>query len=216
MGRRKKDTTPTEPKRTIEDLDDDQRQVLFFQHKRTYESALAAKKTATANFLNATKLARADLGKGAIKDIKTAIQLEEDGGEEVLRAEIENQLRVARWMGAPLGSQADLFGDADRTPLADRAFAEGKRDGLAGKACKTDHAPSTEAYRFYMSGYQEGQTAAIAKGGGFKAPPEGVSRKEWKEGMAAELADETTHIRKTSAKIAEERASGAVDSLAQH
>ncbi|MDB5612120.1 MAG: hypothetical protein JWP25_9020 [Bradyrhizobium sp.] len=169
MGRKKKsEATAEEPKRTVADLDDDQRQVLFFSHKKSYEDALAAKKTAAANFLNATKLAKAELGKGAIKDIKTALALELDGGEETLKADIENQLRVARWMGAPLGSQADLFGDADRTPLADRAFAEGRRDGIAGNACRTDHAPSTEAYTRFMAGYQEGQAAAIAKGGGFK------------------------------------------------
>lgn len=174
MGRKRKtETVSEEPKRTIADLDDDARQVLFFQHKKAYEHALAAKKRTAAEFLNVTKLAKAELGKMAVADIKTAILLDTDEGEATVKAEIESALRVARWMGAPLGSQADLFGGPDRTPLADRAFAEGKRDGMAANACKTDHAPSTEGYRRYMAGYQEGQAAAIQKGGGFKKPGEG-------------------------------------------
>jgi hypothetical protein len=209
MGRRKKtDTEPTEPKRTIEDLDDEQQQALLLQHKEAYERGLKAKKAADAALKNLCKIAKAELGKDGVRMIKIAIRLDSEEGEAEVDAEVANTLKVARWMGASVGTQFELT-----LPSTNHFFDEGKRAGMKGETAKppSQLAPGSDHYNDWLAGHAAGQ-AALAKG--FKAPPEGVSRKEWKEGMAAELEEETTHIRKTSAKIAEERAGAAVDALA--
>lgn len=166
----RKPKTPDEgeaPKQTAEQLNDDQLQVLFFQHKNMIGQRLAAKKKADAEFKNACKIAKAELGKNAVEDIKLAAELDTEEGEAILKDRIERQLRVARWMGASVGTQFAMF-DEDRTPAADRAEAEGKRDGLEGKPRKCDYAPSTEQYRKYMAGYDKGQEQLGLKS--FKAP----------------------------------------------
>lgn len=213
MGRKKAETKAhEEPARTVGDLDDDQLYALTCQHKKKYEEALAAKKKAAADFLNVTKLARAECGPGVIDDIKDMIALESEGGEEKLKATVERQLRAMRWVGLAVGTQAGLFDEPDRTPAVDKAFAEGKRVGLAGAPCKPDHAPETPQYQSYMKGFHEGQ-AVLAKG--FKSPdaPTGsVPRDEWKAGLQEQNDKIGAEIKKASSK----GASAAVDSLATH
>lgn len=178
------------------ELTDDQRQALFFQHRKQYSTLLAAKKAADAALKNACKLAKAELGDDAIDSIKDAILLETPEGEAELKARIERQMRVARWMGLPVGAQADLFGE-DRTPAADKAFADGKRAGLAGETARPPHDPSTEQYRRWLSGHAEGQ-AVLAKGFGR---------------MPLEQAADTADVRPRFMQEAEREASEAVDQL---
>lgn len=155
------------------ELTDEQRQALFFQHKRGYQNALAKKKEQDAAFKNACKQARAELGRDVIKSIKLAIDLESEGGDEVLRAEIERQLEVARWMNLPFGQQAELFTDVtDPRPATERAFSEGKKAGMEGRPNKPPHAPDVPQYKEWIRGWQEGQ-AAIFKIG--KTPPPGAT-----------------------------------------
>lgn len=149
--------TPGPGHNSLSDVD---LQALFGQHKQAYEKALAKKKTADAEFKNACKRAKAELGDEAVADIKTAIEIETEEGEAKVKARIELQLRVLRWMGLAIGVQADLFDDTI-VPATDRAFAEGRRDGVAGNPRKTDHHPNTAQYRSYMDGYQVGQEALV-------------------------------------------------------
>lgn len=114
-------------------LTDEQLQGLFEHHKAAYEQSLKAKKAADAAFKNTAKLAKFD--GVSIADIKLAIDLEEEGGEERLREKIAAQHRIARWLGLPVGTQPSFFDDEDRMPSIDKAAIEGKRAGLKGESC---------------------------------------------------------------------------------
>jgi len=171
MAKRKKaDTSSDAPAQTIEGLNDEQTQALTFQHKGMWAQRLAAKKKADAELKNAAKLIKSELGAGGLKDIKDMIALESEEGEAAHRAEIERQMRVARWMGMAVGHEADLFDSVDRTPAGDKAEAEGKRAGMQGQPRKPTHDPSTEQYRRWMAGYDQGQTILAQ---GFKKPVHG-------------------------------------------
>ena len=142
-------------------LTEDQKIALFFNHKKTYSAALEKKKTSAATFMAACKAIEAEGTK--VADIKLALELEEEGGEEAMNERIQDQLRVAKWMGAAEGTQFAMFDD--RTPAAEKAHAEGKRAGLAGEDRSCRYHESTEQYAKWMDGYQIGQTVLAA---GFK------------------------------------------------
>lgn len=145
------------------ELTDDERQALFFQHKKKYETALAKKKEADAAFKNACKLAKAECGADAVASIKDAILLDSEDGEKKIRADIERQLRVARWMNVPFGQQAELFTDfTDRTPAVDRARAEGKKAGMEGQTMKPPYANTLPQFDQWVEGWHEGQKAIFA------------------------------------------------------
>lgn len=140
------------------ELTDDERFALSVIHKRAYEKSLAAKKAADADLKNTCKLLKAELGANALADIKDMIALETPEGEAALKAEIERKIKVARWLGLPIGAQGSIFDEADRQPAVDKARAEGKRHGLSGDACSPPHDPSTPQYQSWIEGWQEGQT----------------------------------------------------------
>lgn len=156
-------------------LTDDQRAALTFHHKRKYEAALALKKKAEADFKNACKVAKSELGDDAVADIKDMIALDTEEGEARLKAEAARIAKVARWMGMPVGSEPDMF-STDRTPAVDRAFALGRKAGLAGENCSPPHSPETEQHKRWMEGFHEGQ-AVLAKGIKPLTPREGASAK---------------------------------------
>lgn len=193
MARKKAAAQAAGPKASAEQLNDDDMQALFFQHKTAIGNALAAKKLADARFKNACKLAKAELGKNAVADIKLATELEEEDGDAILKDRIERSLRVARWMGSNVGTQFEMFDGEDRTPSIDRARAAGKRAGLAGEPKKPPHDPSTEQYREWMTGFDEGQEVLVRRlgpkdGTDDAERPVGVPREEWKRRMR-ELGD---------------------------
>jgi hypothetical protein len=137
-------------------LTDEQMQALFFQHKRRYEAALAVKKKSDADFKQACKLAKSEVGDDAVERIKYAIELETDEGEAKLKARMERQAEVARWMGLPIGAQGGLF-EVDRIPADDRAHGEGKRAGMEAKERRSPYDPATSQARSWMDGYDAGQ-----------------------------------------------------------
>lgn len=140
-------------------LTDDEIKALTLQHVKKYKAALAAKKAAAAAFLNATKLAKAELGDHAIKDIKDLIAIEENENAEAdAKAELERKMRIYRWAGLPMGYQGDMFAP-DIRPLAERSYEEGKTAGLAGEACRPPHDAGSEAHQEYVRGWHEGQAA---------------------------------------------------------
>jgi hypothetical protein len=131
--------------------DDDVKAMTFFGFAKRWQ---AAKDTLAI----VEEEAKAKLGKHAVRDIRTWALLKDEKGEQKLK----EKMRIARWLGLAMGTQAELFAE-DRTPSVDRAYAEGKRDGLAGDPCKPDYAPELEQYRRYMDGFHEGQSV-LAKG----------------------------------------------------
>lgn len=166
----------------LEAMTDDQIAALTFQHKRKYHEALGAKKLADAAFKNVCKIAKAELGDDAVSNIKDMIALETEEGEILHKTEMARKAKVARWMGLPLGAEPDMFGE-DRTPAVDRAFAAGKKIGLAGEPCQPPHDPSTAQYTKWMEGFHEGQ-AVLAKG----IKPKDDSLAGMSAGIAAETA----------------------------
>lgn len=139
------------------EMTDEQKQALFFQHKRKYEQFLAAKKKADADLKNTCKLAKSEVGDDAVERIKYAIELESEEGEARLKERIARQMEVARWMGLPVGAQAELFGD-DRTPGEDKAHAEGKRAGMAGNERRPpNYDASSPQAQAWLRGYDAGQ-----------------------------------------------------------
>jgi hypothetical protein len=137
-------------------LNEDEVHALTLRHKGKYVAALAAKKKASAEFLNCTKLIKAELGDDGLADIKDMIAAETDENYEAkLQAELDRKMRLARWQGLSVGTQANMFGDTAPSQR-ERGHTEGKRDGMSGKECKTDFAPGTEGYDGYMEGWHAG------------------------------------------------------------
>ena len=140
------------------ELTDEQLQVLVFQHKKEYAAALVKKKEADAALKNVCKKAKAELGAGAMDDIKLAMELDSDEGQARLREKMEREARVARWFGMDVGTQGSLFGE-DRAPRDEKIRAEGKRAGLAGvQRIPPTHYAQQDAEHWYL-GYDDGQKA---------------------------------------------------------
>lgn len=168
MARKKRDETDDDapPAAGHNQLTDDQCHALTAQHAKKYEIALAAKRAADKTLKDVCKRAHADLGDTAVDDIKDMIAASTPEGETALlarlKAQEERQARMARWLGLAPGAQPSMFED-DRTPAVDRAFADGKRVGLAGGTCAPPHSPDTEQHARWMEGFHEGQ-AVLSKG----------------------------------------------------
>jgi hypothetical protein len=222
MGRKGKQgdggaQAPQKPKTTVESLSDDQLYSLTEQHRKTYEVRLAAKKAADKALQDIGKIIKADLGPQGMMQIKTLIEGSTPEGEAAIKARIESDAQVLRWLGVPIGTQADMFPSNDRTPLADRAYAEGKRQGLAGESCNNPHHHATEAHRMHNDGYEEGQATLRA---GFKqkvddTPKGSVPRDQWQQrtredNEAVEKAIKTGTVHQLGTKTG---ASAAADSL---
>jgi hypothetical protein len=205
--RSKKDGAATAPKQTVENISDDQLQALFFQSKRDYEKMLATKKKADADFKNCCKRIKAEIGKRGVEEVKLAIALGDESGEADAKAGIESTIKIMRWLGIPVGTQADLFPDNDPTPITDRAFAEGRRHALAGQARDNPHHHTTEASRSYEAGYEKGQEEKIRAGikSTDDTPAGSVPKEEWQK-----------RTREQNEAVDRAIKSGAVDSLAAH
>lgn len=163
MGRKKKQKDieeaitddKTAERRKNSELTEDEKRALHSQHRKEYETALADKKAADAHLKNVCKTAKAELGKDAVADIKSAIALDEPGGEAAHRAEIDRMLKIARWMGAPVGTQFTFT--EDMTPAVDKAREAGKRAGLAGEPRHPPHDATVPQHGAWCEGWQEGQ-----------------------------------------------------------
>lgn len=167
MPRKKGDKTSgasAAPRQTAETISDDQLYSLTEQHKQSYQRVLDTKKKANKALIDLGKIIKADLGAKGLQDIKDLITMSTPEGEAAMKAEMERQARIMRWMNIPIGTHGELFADNDRTPLTERAFAEGKRQGLAGESCNNLHHHTTEAHRFHNDGWAAGQEAKATKG----------------------------------------------------
>jgi hypothetical protein len=205
-GRPRKTRDDSAPQ-TVENISEDQLQALFFQSKRDYEKFLATKKKSDADFKNCCKRIKAELGKRGVAEIKLAVTLGDENGEAEAKADIESTIRVMRWMGVPIGTQADLFPDNDPTTITERAFAEGRRHGLGGEPRSNPHHHTTEAARAYESGFAEGQDVLATKG--FKptddTPQGSTPSDEW-----------LRRTREQNEAVSQAIKSGTIDSLTQN
>jgi hypothetical protein len=189
-GDGKKGGTSSASPQTTEELSDDQLYSLTEQHRQKYERLIAAKKAADKAVRDFGKIIKADLGPSGLQDIKDLISLATPEGEAAMKEAMERQARVMRWMNIPIGTQGGLFEETDRTPIAERAYSEGKRQGLAGESCNNPHHVSTEAHREHNRGYADGQETKARNG--FKKledEPQGpIPRDEWQRRTADENA----------------------------
>lgn len=170
MAKSKKEKASSTPKQTAETISDDQLYSLTETHRQKYEIVLEAKNKANKALIDLGKIIKADLGAKGLQDIKDLIALDTPEGEAAMKAEVERRVRLLRWMQVPIGSMGDMFAETDRTPIKDRAFSEGKRQGLAGESINNPHHAATEAARAHQAGYDAGQ--AINAGGIKKLEPD--------------------------------------------
>ncbi len=163
-GNANSDGPATGPQLTNE-LSDDQRAKLTFQHKEKYGRLLEAFKAANNALKQFGKEIKSDLGKGGLQDIKDMIALGEPEGEAKLKDDMERRARVMRWMAVPMGTQVDLFPKNDPRPITERAFAAGKKDGLAGASLNNPYHQTNDGHKAFENGWREGQDTKLA---GFK------------------------------------------------
>lgn len=131
-------------------LTDEERRALTLHHKRAYESADALVERAKSDRKAVSDLAKSDLGKGAMADIKDLIGA---GDEKKTKAALERMLRIARWAGLPVGTQLAMF---DFMP-DDRAAEEGKTAGMEGMPCDPPRHWPPSAHQRWIEAWHEGQ-----------------------------------------------------------
>lgn len=151
-------------------LTDEEKRALTLHHKKKYEAADALVEKAKADRTAIADLAKSDLGKGALADIKDMI-LAGDGKK--MKAVLERAQRLARWAGLKVGSQPQLF-EAAQVDHAE----EGKTAGMSGTTCEPPKTLAQDSAQLWISGWHEGQTILMAafkkkRDPGNIAPPAG-------------------------------------------
>lgn len=135
-------------------LTDEEKRALTLHHKAKYEAADALVEKAKDDRTAIADLAKSDLGKGALADIKDMI-LAGDGKK--MKAVLERAQRLARWAGLKVGSQPQLFEAAqvDHTE-------EGKTAGMSGATCEPPKSLAADAAQLWISGWHQGQTILMS------------------------------------------------------
>jgi hypothetical protein len=179
-------------------LSDDEKRALTLHHKQLYSAADALVEKAKAERTAVADLAKSDLGKGALADIKDMIIADSD---KKMKALLERTMRLARWAGIPVGTQAALF-ERVSNPTED-----GKTAGMSGATCEPPKNLAMDASQKWISGWHEGQTvlmAAFKKKRPIEAPPEGQIDLEdaiAKFGDRVDLSDEEAEKGYTAAFV---------------
>lgn len=130
-------------------LTDDEKRALTLHHKRNYEAADAMVEKARADRTAIADLAKSDLGKGALADIKDLILASTD---KKMKALVERTLRLARLAGMKVGTQTNLF-----EPVVDY-IDQGRVAGMEGQECRAPSTLSVEANQQWIAGWHEGQS----------------------------------------------------------
>lgn len=131
-------------------LTDDEKRALTLHHKTAYEAADALVEKAKADRTAIADLAKSDLGKGALADIKDMILAD---NPKKMKAVLERTQRLARWAGLAIGSQPQLFEAAQVN-----YFEEGKTAGMSGQTCQPPKQLAMDSAQVWISGWHEGQT----------------------------------------------------------
>lgn len=160
--------------RNSTELTDEQRRDLFFIHMGAYKKALAKKKEADAQFKNICKIAKSE-GVNP-KDIKFAIELEDDG-DGALEERRKRQEEIAVWLGLPFGTQADLF---EKVGDIEAAEEEGRQAGMQDLEPKPPYSSDPILSQSWLVGYHDGADRR-------KALLERMNAEEQPEGEAALL-----------------------------
>lgn len=140
---------------------DTEQKALFLQHLPLIEKLKASVASATGKLRSAYKTAKSE--GFTKKDFDDAFAMQTPEAEKVKKAVIARTLLIARYMGADMGAQFDLFSEDERVPAVDRAYQEGQTASMTGKSLAPPHDPSTEQYRAWTKGWHDHQ-GQIAKG----------------------------------------------------
>lgn len=134
-------------------LTDEEKRALTLHHKRAYEAADALVEKAKADRTAVADLAKSDLGKGAVADIKDMILAD---NPKKMKSVLERAQRLARWAGLKIGSQPQLFEAAETDH-----FEDGKTAGMSGDRCDPPHSLAQDAQQLWISGWHDGQTVLM-------------------------------------------------------
>lgn len=168
---RKQRTKPSAPgagDNSLAALSADEQRALFLQHRGKWVQHQAKQAVLDA----ALDELKADLKNDgfSVKQMKIADDLAAGvKREERVKAEVADRLKVAWWIGHPMGAQLDLFSQPDRTPSVERAFEEGKTAGMEGRVRKPPYSPELPQHEKWMQGWYDGQEI-LAKGFNKPAP----------------------------------------------
>lgn len=135
-------------------LTDEEKRALTLHHKRKYEAADALVEKAKADRTAVADLAKSDLGKGALADIKDMILAD---NPKKMKGVLERAQRLARWAGLKIGHQPELFEAAQIDH-----FEEGKTAGMSGDRCEPPARLSQDSSQIWIGGWHEGQTILMA------------------------------------------------------
>jgi len=135
-------------------LTDDEKRALTLHHKRLYEAADALVEKAKSDRTAVADLAKSDLGKGALADIKDMILA---NNSKKMKAVLERAQRLARWAGLAVGSAPQLF-----EPIAVNHFEDGKTAGMEGQSCEPPKNIAVDASQNWIAGWHEGQTVLMS------------------------------------------------------
>lgn len=155
-----KDTTKAKtrkaaaPKKTLEQLSDQERQRLMFAHRRKIKPLLLDEAEAKAAVTKAFALAEKEgIPK---KELKRAIALETDEGKEALQKEVEVIARLSRWTGAAI--QLDMFG-LKPPSKSEQLLEDGKRAALDDLPAKPPDYLNQRDAQVWLSGWNEARKA---------------------------------------------------------
>lgn len=143
------------------ELTEDQRCALLIQGVQKIEVAQGKMETLKADIRNLRKQLKVS-GFDTF-EVNYALRLRKaDDTEELDRR--RREARIAKWFNHPVGMQADMFDEVDRTPSVDKAFADGKLAGMSGEPCSVPSHHGQEQSAKWIEGWQEGQAALAVEG----------------------------------------------------
>lgn len=152
MAKPKKDSLPTIGQNST--LTDEEKRALTLYHKGLYQASDALVEKAKADRTAIADLAKSDLGKGALADIKDMIVAD---NPKKMKAVLERAQRLARWAGLMVGTQPQLFEAAQVNHTED-----GKTAGMSGATCEPPKSLAHDASQLWIQGWHEGQTVLMA------------------------------------------------------
>lgn len=145
---------------------DDEIRASFNQHRTSWNNWKAKQAVVDKIELDTKAALKAD--GFTVKQMQIADDLLTLKGEKKITTEVTDRLKVARWIGHPMGAQMDLFEQPDRTPSVDRAYDQGKQASMENQPRKPPYAPDLPQYQSWMDGYNADQERLA---GGIKQKP---------------------------------------------
>jgi len=150
-------------------LTDGEKQALFLSGMNTLRRLIVEKDRVTSEVRNQRKRMKADGFEPF--EIDYALKL---GGrkEEEMVAQRKREARIARWLGHPIGTQADFFGEdhPESSARAGNGAARvspeelGRVAGAGGEVCKPPSNLNQDDAQRWITGWGKGQKALLKSG----------------------------------------------------